>query len=107
MKKRFFFPLFACLLLVFSCASAEIDLTAYEVPVFPIDSIKIIQPGLILTLTDGSLSDGQFPSSVTLLQGGQILRQKVAVAAEIRVCGAADLPPHPLAPAAAEGGKLA
>lgn len=76
MKKRFFFPLFACLLLVFSCASAGIDLTAYEVPVFPIDSIKIIQPGLILTLTDGSLSDGQFPSSVTLLQDGQILFSK-------------------------------
>lgn len=41
-----------------------------------------------------------------LLQGGQILRQKVAVAAEVRVRGAADLPPHPFAPAAAEGGKL-
>ena len=68
--------LFALLLLVSACAFAEIDLTPYEVTDDAVSRIMLIQPGLVLVHHDSGMSDGQFPTSIELIENGQTVFSK-------------------------------
>ena len=76
MKTKLFSLLFALLTLAVSAASAEIDLTPYEVPNSTVAQFLVIQPGLFLVLNDSGMNNGAVPDSVVLLQDGQTLFSK-------------------------------
>ena len=76
MKRSVFAALFALLLLVSVCAWAEIDLTPYEVTDDAMSRLTLIQPGLVLVRHDSGMSDGQFPTSVELLENGHTVFSK-------------------------------
>ena len=76
MKRSVFAALFALFLLVSACALAEIDLTPYEVTDDAMSRVTLIQPGLVLVRHDSGMSDGQFPTSIELLENGQIVFSK-------------------------------
>ena len=76
MKRSILAALFALLLLVSACALAEIDLTPYEVTDDAVSRIMLIQPGLVLVHHDSGMSDGQFPTSIELIENGQTVFSK-------------------------------
>ena len=76
MKRSVFAALFALFLLVSACAWAEIDLTPYEVTDDAMSRLTLIQPGLVLVRHDSGMSDGQFPTSVELLENGHTVFSK-------------------------------
>lgn len=76
MKRSVFAALSALFLLVSACAWAEIDLTPYEVTDDAMSRLTLIQPGLVLVRHDSGMSDGQFPTSVELLENGHTVFSK-------------------------------
>lgn len=65
------FALLTALSLVSAPAFAEIDLTPYEVTDDAVSRIMLIQPGLVLVHHDSGMSDGQFPTSIELIENGK------------------------------------
>ena len=76
MKRSVFAALFALFMFVSACALAEIDLTPYEVTDDAVSRIMLIQPGLVLVHHDSGMSDGQFPTSIELIENGQTVFSK-------------------------------
>ena len=76
MKHSIFAALFALFMLVSACAFAEIDLTPYEVTDDALSRVMLIQPGLVLVHHDSGMSDGQFPTSIELIENGQTVFSK-------------------------------
>ena len=70
------FALLTALSLVSAPAFAEIDLTPYEVTDDAVSRIMLIQPGLVLVHHDSGMSDGQFPTSIELIENGQTVFSK-------------------------------
>ena len=71
MKHSIFAALFALFMLVSAPAFAEIDLTPYEVTDDAMSRLTLIQPGLVLVRHDSGMSDGQFPTSIELIENGR------------------------------------
>lgn len=65
------FALLTALSLVSAPAFAQIDLTPYEVTDDALSLVMLIQPGLVLVHHDSGMSDGQFPTSIELIENGQ------------------------------------
>ena len=76
MKHSIFAALFALFMLVSAPAFAEIDLTPYEVTDDALSRVMLIQPGLVLVHHDSGMSDGQFPTSIELIENGQTVFSK-------------------------------
>lgn len=76
MKHSIFAALFALFMLVSAPAFAEIDLTPYEVTDDAMSRLTLIQPGLVLVRHDSGMSDGQFPTSIELIENGQTVFSK-------------------------------
>lgn len=70
------FALLTALSLVSAPAFAEIDLTPYEVTDDAVSRVMLIQPGLVLVHHDSGMSDGQFPTSIELIENGQTVFSK-------------------------------
>ena len=70
------FALLTALSLVSAPAFAEIDLTPYEVTDDALSRVMLIQPGLVLVHHDSGMSDGQFPTSIELIENGQTVFSK-------------------------------
>ena len=76
MKHSIFAALFALFMLVSAPVFAEIDLTPYEVTDDAMSRLTLIQPGLVLVRHDSGMSDGQFPTSIELIENGQTVFSK-------------------------------
>ena len=70
------FALLTALSLVSAPAFAQIDLTPYEVTDDAQSRLTLIQPGLVLVRHDSGMSDGQFPTSIELIENGQTVFSK-------------------------------